>query len=80
MDENDNKPIFSKPSGYVYQIKENAAVGDRVTPKDRKIVASDADIEENATIKFNLSGSSGEFNFLLMFPRQILELALYARP
>uniref|UniRef100_A0AAV2JL38 Cadherin domain-containing protein n=1 Tax=Knipowitschia caucasica TaxID=637954 RepID=A0AAV2JL38_KNICA len=56
LDENDNRPLFSRTS-YRAEITENSAPGSTVTVLNGPILAEDKDIDQNAVIKYNLTGA-----------------------
>jgi hypothetical protein len=45
LDENDNKPIFDKPTFY-FEIREDSSSDTTVNPTDVKVIATDADIDK----------------------------------
>ncbi|XP_037533900.1 cadherin-23 [Nematolebias whitei] len=56
LDENDNRPIFTKTS-YRAEILENSAAGSTVTVLNGPILAEDKDIGLNAVVKYRLLGA-----------------------
>jgi len=61
LDENDNKPIFDRETFYNFEIREDS-LSDTIVknPTEDKIIATDADIDMNAKIKYTLLESGGE--------------------
>lgn len=57
IDANDNDPVFTK-SSYEFQVEENQKVGAFVG----KITASDADLGDNAVLRYGLFPSNTSFN------------------
>nr|XP_020454554.1 cadherin-23 isoform X2 [Monopterus albus] len=55
LDENDNRPIFTKTS-YRGEITENSAAGSTVTVLNGPVLAEDKDIGPNAVVKYRLLG------------------------
>uniref|UniRef100_A0A3Q1GPI1 Cadherin-related 23 n=1 Tax=Acanthochromis polyacanthus TaxID=80966 RepID=A0A3Q1GPI1_9TELE len=55
LDENDNKPVFTR-SSYRAEITENAAAGSNVTVLNGPVLAQDRDIGPNAVVKYRLLG------------------------
>ncbi|KAM3862738.1 cadherin-23 [Diretmus argenteus] len=56
LDENDNRPIFTR-SSYRAEISENAAAGSTVTVLNGPVLALDKDIGPNALVKYRLLGT-----------------------
>ncbi|XP_067382257.1 cadherin-23 isoform X2 [Channa argus] len=56
LDENDNRPIFTRAS-YRAEITENSAAGTTVTVLNGPVLAEDKDIEANAVVKYRLLGA-----------------------
>ncbi|XP_029926425.1 cadherin-23 isoform X1 [Myripristis murdjan] len=56
LDENDNRPIFTRTS-YRAEITENTAAGSTVTVLNGPVLAEDKDIGPNAMVKYRLLGS-----------------------
>uniref|UniRef100_A0A8D3DQ62 Cadherin-23 n=1 Tax=Scophthalmus maximus TaxID=52904 RepID=A0A8D3DQ62_SCOMX len=56
LDENDNRPIFTKTS-YRGEITENSAAGSTVTVLNGPVLAEDKDIGPNAVVKYRLLGA-----------------------
>ncbi|KAG9344450.1 hypothetical protein JZ751_011120 [Albula glossodonta] len=56
LDENDNRPIFTRPS-YRAEISENAHAGSEVTLLNGPVLAEDRDIGPNAVVRYRLMGS-----------------------
>ncbi|XP_056147700.1 cadherin-23 [Lampris incognitus] len=56
LDENDNRPIFSR-SSYRAEITENSAAGSTVTVLNGPVLAEDKDVGPNAVVKYRLLGS-----------------------
>lgn len=56
VDANDNDPVFSQ-NGYEFYVEENQKAGAFVG----KISATDADLEDNAAIKYSLFPSNTSF-------------------
>ncbi|KAJ3610698.1 hypothetical protein NHX12_022790 [Muraenolepis orangiensis] len=56
LDENDNRPIFSR-SSYRAEIMENSAAGSTVTVLNGPVLAEDKDIGPNAVVKYHLLGA-----------------------
>ncbi|XP_076090651.1 cadherin-23-like isoform X2 [Mytilus galloprovincialis] len=69
LDENDNKPTFVS-SAYFFKVNENEAISTVVYPEDRKIMATDNDIDDNAVIEFQLSGDECSSAFSLKNERE----------
>ena len=59
LDENDNKPIFDRPTFY-FEIREDSSSDTTLNPTDVKVIATDADIDANAEIKYKVLESGGE--------------------
>lgn len=59
LDENDNKPIFDRHTFY-FEIREDSSSDTTVNPTDAKVIATDADIDANAEIKYKILESGGE--------------------
>ena len=62
LDENDNKPIFDRDTFY-FQIREDSSSDTTVNPTnptDAKVIATDADIDANAEIKYKVLEFGGE--------------------
>ncbi|XP_061692923.1 cadherin-23 [Syngnathoides biaculeatus] len=59
LDENDNRPVFTRNS-YRAEITENAAAGSTVTVLNGPILAVDKDIGPNAVVKYRLLGARVE--------------------
>jgi hypothetical protein len=59
LDENDNKPIFDRPTFY-FEVREDSSSDTTVNPTDVKVIATDADIDVNAEIKYKVLESGGE--------------------
>lgn len=57
IDANDNDPVFSK-SSYEFEVEENQRTGAFVG----KIAATDADLGDNAVVRFSLFPSNTSFN------------------
>lgn len=57
IDANDNDPVFSK-TAYEFQVEENQKAGAFVG----KIAATDADLGDNAVIRYSLFPSNTSFN------------------
>lgn len=57
IDANDNDPVFSK-TAYEFQVEENQRIGAFVG----KIAASDADLGDNAVLRYSLFPSNTSFN------------------
>lgn len=57
IDANDNDPVFSKTT-YEFQVEENQKAGAFVG----KIAATDADLGDNAVIRYGLFPSNTSFN------------------
>uniref|UniRef100_A0A3Q2QWK0 Cadherin-23 n=1 Tax=Fundulus heteroclitus TaxID=8078 RepID=A0A3Q2QWK0_FUNHE len=55
LDENDNRPEFSRTS-YRAEISENSAAGSTVTVLNGPVLAEDKDIGPNAVVKYRLLG------------------------
>lgn len=53
IDKNDNPPLFGVAE-YFFIINEKEDEGAPVSPHERKIIATDADIGENAIVKYTL--------------------------
>uniref|UniRef100_UPI003AAE43FE cadherin-23 isoform X1 n=1 Tax=Centroberyx gerrardi TaxID=166262 RepID=UPI003AAE43FE len=56
LDENDNRPIFTRTS-YRAEITENSAAGSTVTVLNGPVLAEDKDIGPNAVVKYRLLGT-----------------------
>ncbi|KAM4607873.1 cadherin-23 isoform 2-T2 [Polymixia lowei] len=56
LDENDNRPIFTRTS-YRAEITENSAAGSTVTVLNGPVLAEDKDIGPNAVVKYRLLGA-----------------------
>ncbi|XP_057704908.1 cadherin-23 isoform X1 [Corythoichthys intestinalis] len=56
LDENDNRPVFTRNS-YRAEITENSAAGSNVTVLNGPILAVDKDIGANAVVKYRLLGA-----------------------
>ncbi|KAK7901830.1 hypothetical protein WMY93_018599 [Mugilogobius chulae] len=56
LDVNDNRPIFTRTS-YRAEITENSAPGSTVTVLNGPVLAEDKDINENAVVRYNLTGA-----------------------
>lgn len=56
VDANDNEPVFSK-AAYEFKVEENQKAGAFVG----KIAATDADLGENAVVRYNLFPSNTSF-------------------
>uniref|UniRef100_A0A671XG50 Cadherin-23 n=1 Tax=Sparus aurata TaxID=8175 RepID=A0A671XG50_SPAAU len=56
LDENDNRPIFTR-SSYRAEITENSAAGKTVTVLNGPVLAEDKDIGPNAVVKYHLLGA-----------------------
>ncbi|XP_055018856.1 cadherin-23 [Boleophthalmus pectinirostris] len=56
LDENDNRPLFTRTS-YRAEITENSAPGSTVTVLNGPVLAEDKDINQNAVVKYNLTGA-----------------------
>nr|XP_040035256.1 cadherin-23 isoform X2 [Gasterosteus aculeatus aculeatus] len=56
MDENDNRPIFTRTS-YRAEITENSEAGSTVVVLNGPVLAEDKDIGPNAVVKYNLLGA-----------------------
>ncbi|KAF7666879.1 hypothetical protein LDENG_00090080 [Lucifuga dentata] len=56
VDENDNRPVFTRTS-YRAEITENSAAGSTVTVLNGPILALDKDIGPNAVVKYHLLGA-----------------------
>uniref|UniRef100_A0A3B4TJP7 Cadherin-23 n=1 Tax=Seriola dumerili TaxID=41447 RepID=A0A3B4TJP7_SERDU len=56
LDENDNRPIFTR-SSYRAEITENSAAGSTVTVLNGPVLAEDKDIGPNAVVKYRLLGA-----------------------
>lgn len=57
IDANDNDPVFSK-AAYEFQVEENKKAGASVG----KISATDADLGDNAVVRYSLFPSNTSFN------------------
>ncbi|KAG6454631.1 hypothetical protein O3G_MSEX008785 [Manduca sexta] len=57
IDANDNDPVFSKPA-YEFQVEENQKIGAYVG----KTSATDADLGDNAVVKYSLFPTNTSFN------------------
>lgn len=57
LDANDNDPVFSKPA-YEFHVEENQKAGAVVG----KIAATDADLAENAIVRYSLFPANTSFN------------------
>uniref|UniRef100_A0A3P8WJC5 Cadherin-23 n=1 Tax=Cynoglossus semilaevis TaxID=244447 RepID=A0A3P8WJC5_CYNSE len=55
LDENDNRPVFTRTS-YRAEIMENSAAGTTVTMLNGPVLAEDQDIGPNAVVKYRLLG------------------------
>ncbi|XP_039477829.1 cadherin-23 [Oreochromis aureus] len=55
LDENDNRPMFTRTS-YRAEITENSAAGTTVTVLNGPVLAEDKDIGRNAVVKYRLLG------------------------
>ncbi|KAJ8359792.1 hypothetical protein SKAU_G00163170 [Synaphobranchus kaupii] len=55
LDENDNRPVFSRPS-YRAEISENAPAGKEVSLLNGPVLAVDRDIGPNAVVRYRLLG------------------------
>uniref|UniRef100_A0A3Q0R7E9 Cadherin-related 23 n=1 Tax=Amphilophus citrinellus TaxID=61819 RepID=A0A3Q0R7E9_AMPCI len=55
LDENDNRPVFTRTS-YRAEITENSAAGSTVTVLNGPVLAEDKDIGRNAVVKYRLLG------------------------
>ncbi|CAL8258339.1 unnamed protein product [Lota lota] len=58
LDENDNRPIFTR-SSYRAEIMENSAAGSTLTVLNGPVLAEDKDIGPNAVVKYRLLGAAG---------------------
>ncbi|XP_053189417.1 cadherin-23 isoform X2 [Scomber japonicus] len=56
LDENDNRPVFSR-SSYRAEITENSAAGTTVAVLNGPVLAEDKDIGPNAVVKYRLLGA-----------------------
>ncbi|CAG04741.1 unnamed protein product [Tetraodon nigroviridis] len=56
LDENDNRPVFTRTS-YTAEIKENSAAGTTVTVLNGPVLAKDNDTGANAVVKYKLLGA-----------------------
>ncbi|XP_062319241.1 cadherin-23 isoform X1 [Osmerus eperlanus] len=56
LDENDNRPVFTKTS-YRAEITENSPAGSTVTVLNGPVLAEDRDIGPNAVVKYRMLGS-----------------------
>ncbi|KAK5908191.1 hypothetical protein CgunFtcFv8_016271 [Champsocephalus gunnari] len=56
LDENDNRPVFTRTS-YRAEIMENSAAGSKVSVLNGPVVAEDKDIGPNAVVKYRLLGA-----------------------
>ncbi|XP_049455634.1 cadherin-23 isoform X4 [Epinephelus fuscoguttatus] len=56
LDENDNRPMFTRTS-YRAEITENSAAGSTVTVLNGPVLAEDRDIGPNAVVKYRLLGA-----------------------
>ncbi|XP_056292165.1 cadherin-23 [Pseudoliparis swirei] len=59
LDENDNRPVFSRTS-YRAEVMENSAAGAPVTVLNGPVLAEDKDIGPNAVVKYRLLGARGD--------------------
>ena len=56
MDENDNAPVVIQPLQKVISVREKQPIGTIVA----QIVATDADLDENATLLFDFKKGKGQ--------------------
>ncbi|XP_033956694.1 cadherin-23 [Pseudochaenichthys georgianus] len=56
LDENDNRPVFTRTS-YRAEIMENSAAGSKVSVLNGPVLAEDKDIGPNAVVKYRLLGA-----------------------
>uniref|UniRef100_A0A673BQ12 Cadherin-23 n=1 Tax=Sphaeramia orbicularis TaxID=375764 RepID=A0A673BQ12_9TELE len=56
LDENDNRPIFTRTS-YRAEITENSAAGSTITVLNGPVLAVDRDVGPNAVVKYQLFGT-----------------------